>query len=491
MPGSFIRIQQLLFILTSLCLISSDTSAVNALSTLTRNDPFPVFTALDPQTMLLTHEKLIFREWEWAGAKKNNFSISISPFGQSASCAKPLYTHPTIFDNTGVVTSPSSTIAIGDLPCGPWNTIAMLYGAIPEGQELAPALVEAMNALFPNVAPGTLNDPSFLDPNKKLGFVTFPAQYRKRGIRFELESNFIGGFGCSIQSGLASIRLTTTHRDLTCEATRNCDFFPEAPAGLITQEQFDLFKDKTAKYLTQNLKNIIPEIGQCWDDYCGFSVEEIRLNLFWRHAFELNRNQDRDEWAQALMIPFFVLAGSFSPGKVPASTDLFGIPFGNNGHNAVGFNTGLMFDFIETIEFGAEVGVTHFFSRDFCNLPVPTHPCQCRLYPFKTDVTVSPGLNWFFGGKISAYHFLDKLSMTFEYIIVEHKMDRIKLKCPDPAFLPEVLEDRSTWKAKFIDMSFVYDISPNIALGLFWQAPISERGTFQSSTVMGTFNCTF
>jgi len=191
------------------------------------------------------------------------------------------------------------------------------------------------------------------------------------------------------------------------------------------------------------------------------------------------------------MTPFFCLAGSFSPGKVAPATELFRVPFGNDGHSSVGFNSGLMFDFIETIEIGAEVGVTHFFSRDFCNYPVPTHPYQCRLYPFRTDVCISPGLNWFFGAKISAYHFLDKLSMYFEYIVLEHKMDKIKLNCPDPAFLPEVLEDMSTWKAKFGNVGFTYDISPNIALGFFWQTPISERGSFRSTTIMGTFNATF
>lgn len=463
---------------------------------LARNDPFPIFTSLDPQTLLLTHEKLFIRDPQWADLKKNNFSFSISPFGQAANIAKPIFAQPfKQFLGCGnpqvqVLAGPlpGNCLELGDVPCGPWNTLGLLYGPIPEGQMLPPALLDALNALFPNVAPGSLDDPSFIDPDRLLGFVTFPGQYRKRGIRFEVEANFIAGFGLTLQTGASSVRLTTTHQDLTCLAQQSCDFLP---TDCFTPEEFRLFQDKTQKYLSKNLETIVPEIGQCLDDFCGVSIDEIRLNFWWRHMFELNRNQDRDEWAQILMVPFFCLAGSFSPGKIPPATQLFRVPFGNDGHSAVGFNTGLMFDFIETIEIGAEVGVTHYFSRDFCNYPVPTSPVQCRLYPFRTDVCISPGLSWFFGAKISAYHFLDKLSMYFEYIVLEHKMDQIKLNCPDPAFLPEVLEQMSTWKAKFADIGFTYDISPNIALGLFWQAPISERGSYRSTTIMGTFNATF
>ena len=56
----------------------------HALSSLSRNDPYPVYTALDPQEFLLTHQKLLIRDPEFANKRSSNASISISPFGQNA-----------------------------------------------------------------------------------------------------------------------------------------------------------------------------------------------------------------------------------------------------------------------------------------------------------------------------------------------------------------------------------------------------------------------
>jgi len=285
MTSRFSRGLSILFILLGSLDSSYKLFGINALSSLARNDPFPIFTSLDPQTLLLTHEKLIIREPQWAEQKKNNFAFSISPFGQAANVSKPLYTLPTaVFKECGTPTVgeifPGNKLQLGDVPCGPWNTIAMLMGPIPEGQMLAPALLDALNALFPNTAPGTFDDASYIDPSRLLGFVTFPGQYRKRGVRFEIEANFIAGFGLTMQTGVSSIRLTTTHQDLTCFAQKSCNFLDD-----LTDNEFSNFQEKTEKYLSKNLKTIVPEIGQCMDDFCGVSIDEVRLNLWWRHMF--------------------------------------------------------------------------------------------------------------------------------------------------------------------------------------------------------------
>lgn len=186
-----------------------------------------------------------------------------------------------------------------------------------------------------------------------------------------------------------------------------------------------------------------------------------------------------------------MVSGSVSPGKKINPRDVFAVPFGNNGHAAAGFSAGLNFDFMDTIEVGGEVGFTHFFERDICNLRVPTSEYQSGIFPFATDVTLKPSHNWHFGGKIAAYHFLDRLSLFFQYLIVDHCEDKIELKCPDPAFKPEILECLTNWKVKLVDIGVTYDISPNTGLGFLWQAPLSQKNAYRSTTVLFTFYATF
>ena len=177
-----------------------------------------------------------------------------------------------------------------------------------------------------------------------------------------------------------------------------------------------------------------------------------------------------------MVIPFFVIGGTVSPGDENRISEggfnkAFYVPFGNNDHSGIGFTAGLDVDFVESIEVGAEVGVTYFFKRNFEKYRVPTSEFQSGIFPFTTDVSIHPGINWHFGAKIAAYHFLERLSGWMQYIQMEHKPDDIQLrKCEDEGiFLPTVLECLSSFKAKFIDVGLNYDISPNIGLGLFWQ----------------------
>src|SRR5204863_9025323 len=105
-----------------------------------------------------------------------------------------------------------------------------------------------------------------------------------------------------------------------------------------------------------------------------------RINLFWRHAFNVNEDTEYD-WTHFLCIPYIEVTGSFSPGDARDPNELFAATFGNNKHSAVGFTTGINFDFIETIEIGGEVSFTHFFKRDFCNYRVPNSQFQTTIFP--------------------------------------------------------------------------------------------------------------
>lgn len=445
-------------------------TALHALSSLARNDPYPVFSSLDPHTFLYTHEKLKVIDPEYAKRKRDNVGISLSPFGQNADRGRNI---------DGV------RAELGDL-MGRWGMIALMYGPIPTGRTMAPTLQTALTNLFPGVAPGDLNDPTKIDPNQQFGFFSVPLEYRKRGVRVVLQGDIYAGFGISLETGVVSMTQTVTgFVDLTSCTAPTCPFnpLPLTPAQVET-------------YLMTQLKTIAKEINLDIGDFCATSVEEVRVNLFWRRGFELNKNEE--DWPHFLVIPFFVLSGTVSPGTDTRLTSgglnkAFATPFGNNTFTGMGFTTGIDIDFVESIELGAEVGMTFWFKQNLEKFRLPTSEFQSGIYPFFTDVEVRPGLNWHFGGKIAAFHFLDRLSGWFQYIQMQHCEDDINLrKCEDVGiFVPEALEEISGFKAKFIDVALNYDISPNIGLGLFWQAPISQQNTYRSSTIMFSFNATF
>ena len=74
---------------------------------------------------------------------------------------------------------------------------------------------------------------------------------------------------------------------------------------------------------------------------------------------------------------------------------------------------------------------------------------------------------------------------------MEHMNDSIKVCNNDAAFKPAALERYTGWKAQVFNSALNYDISPNIGLGILWQAPLSQRNVFRSSTFMFGLNLVF
>lgn len=515
--------------------------SLSNLTSLARNDADPVFSSLDPQEFLLLCQKLQKREIDWACQRGCHVQFSISPFGQNANEGKMLngYPFPVVVTPEPCPTSPScdNSVPLGDLT-GRTNMLALLYGNIPQGAQLAPALQEAKIAIFGGIAgdsthPGAsiqkydpstgtyvvidtqstdpnindLLDPAFAIPDinseyldlkdQNFGFFSFPLSYRKRGLAFDFEIGY-GDVGLHLQTRVCSIRQTVNARINKTPS----ESFPTSPASPVPQPDVTPAPDpaltgqitntQVNAYLMDKLDIITDQLLINIEDFIQTSADEFRASLFWRHLYDVG-TCDREDWPHVFVVPFFELTGSFSPGKAMPAGKLFATPFGNNKHTAVGFSGGINFDFVETIEIGGEFGYTHFFERTFFDVPVPTSIFQNNLYPFRTDVNVNPGGNLYFAGKLAAYHFLDMLSMYFQYVVVEHKEDKIDLVRNKDIniFYPNILEQKSSFKTKLANIGFNYDISPNISLGFLWQAPLSQRNTYRSTTVMFTFTGTF
>ena len=122
---------------------------------------------------------------------------------------------------------------------------------------------------------------------------------------------------------------------------------------------------------------------------------------------------------------------------------------------------------------------------------VPTHELQSGIFPFKTDVKVDPGKTWFFSCGINAYHLMDKLSFHAQYVFASHSRDKITLIKDDSAFKMSRLTDDTVWKVQAGNIGFNYDIAPNMAIGVLWQAPLARRAAYKTNTIMLSYAALF
>jgi hypothetical protein len=457
---SLARIQKALIIF----IIAYPTLCWSDLSNYSKSDPYPRYTTLEPHQFLYTYYRDELKGEQLDFCNPECFGVFLSPFGQNANVGRNI---------TNV------EVPLGDLS-GRTFMLGLLFGPVPVGQVLAPTLAAARATLFPSLPPNfVIDDDSLVDPAMDFGYFSIPLQYRKRGFRLETQARICYDFGIQVQVGISDI----------CQAVVAFNNLTPATPSPFIPTQPNLTPTNVNLFLMDQLPEIAEDLGLDIDNFHQFSFEDVRVHLFWRHAYFIN--EFHEQFPKFLLIPFVQIGVCGDISKRHRFTKLFAVPFSNDNHNAFGFDMGLNIDFIETIEIGAHVGITHFFAKSVSNYPMPTDEAQSVIYPFNTDVTIHPGRNLLFSIKMNARHFLEMLSFYFEYVLIDHDHDKITLKNPDPAFVPHVLEERSTWKTQVANIGFNYDISPNISLGFLWQAPLSQRNSYRSSTVMIGFNTTF
>ena len=132
-------------------LLLSTTKTTLALTMLTKNDPYPVFTTHDPFDYLYRYQKEKLQGFEPEVSPYPNIFISISPFRQSANVGKN-------YINTDT--------QLGDLE-GKWSMMGLLVGQLPQGKILPPSLATAKAQLC------DANGCIFIDPFEQTGFFIY------------------------------------------------------------------------------------------------------------------------------------------------------------------------------------------------------------------------------------------------------------------------------------------------------------------------------
>lgn len=534
--------------LIALTLCVSFIGTVHALSFLNPADPFPMYSSIYPHDFLTGRQRR-FKRGFIDDDSMERMAFAVSPFFQTASRGKNQH---------------CLNCQLGDIH-GPWNIVGLLYGPVPCGQSRGTILERAykqakfcgQDVFCSSITDPSLtntrfmNDPQYADPDERFGFVSVPLKYRKAGLRFEGQGMLAHDWGITFKIGVADITQTLQGTrciqpincsDFCCTQTRSCDtgtvatkiispgFIDRTPLSIprefitidscstttvtCTSRLYDEDDQSTIEaYLMSKLTDIFQEINLDVYDFHDTSIEDAQFSLFWRHSYVVNPG-DKSGYSEYTFTPFASVDVGIGIGKEKDPAKAFSLPFGNNGHNAVGFTGGFDIDFSDSIALGLEAGITKFFSRDFCDVHVPTSDYQQSIYPYVTDIHVEPGNNWHFMATLEALHFVDRLSFYAAYIYVNHNEDTICIVGSNKGELTEVTscsktscnftntEVNNTFKtdrlAKDTEFSsqlangaLNYDISPYSTIGFLWQVPLSLRQAYRSTTVLLTYQATF
>lgn len=437
-----------------------------------QNDPYPQYSSEYPLSFLGIGYKEN-NKGRSATVEEETCHFSFAPFGQRALSAVNN-------QKNSLPSSSSGTPNLGDLR-GRWSMIGLLYGSIPQG-ETQPALLTA--AAAQTYQDGQrLNNLNYKDINNQLGFFSVPLTYKKVGIRCEGQFRFARVFVLGVQAGFADIKQTTSpFQDQSSSAGPVSNIYGNT--GNITDLKPDI--GTVQQFLTDLpvAQQIFDQLGYNTRNFNKSGVEDLFVSLTWRDHIFFNTGKDKKkEWSSFCIMPFITLKGSFGVGDKKKTADLFGLPFGNNGHHSVQLSGGLSFDFTETLEMSTHFGGTHYFKRKITDMYVPTSKGQRGIFPYTADVNYEPGKSWFFTVGCNSHHFLDKLSMYAEYYFIQHEKDSITVINNDPAFVPSVLEDLTVFTVQGLNLGATYDLSENVCLGAVWQFPVNLRNAYETNTI--------
>lgn len=468
-------------------------------------DPLPFYSTANPHEFLYTKGKDEIRGFTpELDDERANFTVTF--FGQQATEARDIK---------------KEHVLLGDMR-GTWNMLALTYrpcDTCPTKTELTPLLKQAASIPFCNseetITPDPDNNPLgqaffgnenaltltqvLLNIGPDFGKVSVPLEYRKFGARFEASLMVIEDIGVRLQTGVASIQqvLTTsgTKSGFTDLSSNNKPTeVPTACSPTLCCVQENLQNVHSFLTSTERIKRIAEEIGLDVDNFRKTAIEDLRASIFWRHAVAVNA--DSDEWPRFLLMPFIQIVGVLGTGPKKDPRKMFSVSDGNNGHDSLGFSAGFSLDFEETLEIAAEGGGTFFSQEQIKHFRMPNHARQSGIFPCELDVCLRPGHNWHMILSLNARRFIDKLSAHVQFAMISHNRDRISgLSVVDSAgdrvFFPEIVEEQSRWNLRMFNVALNYEISPNIALGVLYQGPLSRRTAPRTKTLLASLVANF
>jgi hypothetical protein len=495
-----------------------------ALTRLTNNDPFPLYTSIDPYEFLDRCRRNYLEDY-CEPCYNCFFRLDHSVFRQSATLGGDL--------------QEVQSSELGNLK-GPWNVIGIFYDrnkrpALIAGLGLNTSTSTSVAVCDTSFGVNLLTNPAGADETKRFGFLSVPIIYDKYGARLLGQVALPCELTLEVKGGVSQIFQVPTFVDLTCSATglscptRDCTpcvgdncteacnpppcckiiseieplgnsaacinadcciDTPSCPCKSLVIDRIIKRKAKLEKILNLNIdQNFLTP-----SPFNKTGFEDIEVNLYWSHLFPINKG--RCDWPFFVCTPFASLGFTAPTATRTSHRNLFSLPFGNDGHWSYGGLTGMTFDFVDAFSIGGEIGFTAFASRVHQQYPAPTNELQSGIFPELVALDVHPGMNWNFAAYLGTYRFLDRFSAYVQYVLVNHDKDEFQLISRDPSahhheILTRKLHDESGFRSHLINGALNYEISPHMTLGVVWQIPIFQQNAYSSTTVLFTFETYF
>jgi hypothetical protein len=500
------------------------------LSNLTTNDSFSFYSTKYPYNYLSRNERVVFEKIGSTCYDEERFRFSITPFTQWARKGLNNRAEITRTRNEDNEVIDERASELGDIP-ERLNVVPLFYDEFLKNRILDFLGYDP----DPDSCFNKAIQPKNADPNNQFGRFSVPLEYKKSGVRFELIlklwENCFNAIGLKAQTGVAHIRqYTRGFRDLSCNARGlECTSSgSESEPNGCSEQSCCIFPFRQCDCKNQYIPNIANRFYKI-AEYLDYDIrnfyetrpEDLKLYLWYRDIIELNATDPF--WPRVVCMPFFEAGVGIPLTGHADPLQLLALPFGNNGHTSAGVFGGLEFEFIDNLDFTAGGGVTKFFKQDICNMPLPTHELESKIYPYKADVEVDPGYTAQATATIRARNLIDRLSVWFQFMFLSHSEDRIKIcrsyipeesdyyprnltsndrikttlsVSPDLArrtlrqgFLVDKVENLSKWETNFFNIAFNYDISPDVSLGMLYQHSYTytnlaqRRNTYCNSTL--------
>ena len=388
-------------------------------------------------------------------------------------------------------------------------------------KELFDILINPLNSDSAKLKPLDVDTTSVTN---RLGYLSIPIKYRKEGLRGQLFIDLYCNFGLLVQGGICHISQKPFIQSLTCSATQatcpNLSYLPLVVPPDDVNITFANLQTSIQKYLAAPMQ--LDKLAQTFDlnlaCFEKFGLEDTQLSLIYRGYGEYNMHSKNPAFPRMIFTPFLAAQVSLPTGAERNPRQLFSLPTGSNGHFGYGGTVGFSIDFIDSIEFGVDLGVHQFTAKTDTNVPVPTHQLQQGLYPYSADLKVDPGLNCTVGVGFNAYHLVENLSLYSAYRGVFHAKDCISVAStqaylktchrndltynennlhlqvtppPANAVLVGKLENQSCWKTHMLLLGFGYDIARCINLGMSAQIPIRRCNAYRTSTILASISFTY
>jgi len=415
--------------------------------------------------------------------------------------------------DTGNVTDiTSATVSATLLPSYLQNTVNQLNDTATALQPNAMIYNDPTN---PGTAAGDSTIPSIFSEGvlsqdqNYFGAFSTPLVYQKTGLRWELNLDFTDNIGVIIHGGIVQISQTAKrplnlstiappgssslsgdiygYLNTVNNAKENSSGTGAIPSPY-AQANFDQYVTNNMDYLLAPAEN--GGVDYNTDTFTKAGFEDLQILLFFRDSFTTHP-VDIEQYSPMILSPYLMLGVTlpFAPSRDYSL--LYSLPFGNNGHTSLGGTMGVTFDFIETIEFGIEVGFTGFIKKEILKVPCPNHILQRVIFPYRRDMNVTPGFNYHFAGIFNATDFIKNTSFVFKYQFIQHTQDSIVQVTDSPYFFPYLLEYLTPWTSQMFTAVLSFAIQPSTYLSVAWQGALSQNNAYVSNTVLGTLSFLF